>query len=181
MAPYGGNYQRGGGGNYGGNRGGGGQQNYPNSGALFSQQKKSQNSPDMTGNVVVSEDVLDYILNHANQGEVKLEISGWRRQAQSGTNFVSLKINIPYAERQQENPQYRPQNNYQRRPPQGEREERAQYGPPQRQAPNAYAQQSGRYQTAPQRQAPQGPSQEEFERGDRMPDFMRDQDEIPFP
>jgi hypothetical protein len=171
-------------------RGGGGQQqSYPNSGALFSQQKKSQNAPDMNGNIVISEDVLDYVLKMAQQGEVKLEISGWRRQAQSGVNFLSLKVQTPYAERQQnfgdqqQNPQYRPQQGYQRRPA-GDREERAQYGNlPQSSAQrqqNDYQQASGgRYPN--QRQRPAPISDEEFKAGDRMPDFMRDDNDDPPP
>lgn len=136
------------------------QQRFPNSGGLFPvKQKKSENSPDYFGNILIADDVLDYILREAQDGnEVQLELSGWSRISRSNTNFTSVKINIPYEVRMEEggNPTYRPG----RRPPQ--------------QQQRSYSQQSGRTERRP---APK--RDEDFSRGDSMPDFLRDDDDEP--
>ena len=167
-------------GNYGNNSGGRDEpsQRFPNSGALFPvKQKRSDNSPDFTGNITIADDVLDYILREAQNGnEVQLEMSAWLRISRNNTNFTSLKINIPYAVRMEEggNPVYRQTGgrpNFNRR--QDDRQDQRQ---PQSRG-NSYAQASGRTdRPEPQgRKAPQ--HDDEFSRGDRMPDFLRDRDD----
>lgn len=143
----GGNYSRGGGGNYEDRQGH--QNTYPNSGALFPvKQKRSDNSPDLTGRVTISEDVLDYIVRKAQEGgEIELELSAWLRISRNNTNFTSLKINIPYDVRQAEqgNPTYHQSGGRQGG---GRRDERQAYSQPQTRG--NYAQASGREDRAPQ-------------------------------
>lgn len=176
---YGG--QRGG---FGGGRGGGGnqpnqpRQEFPNSGALFGRDKTSDKSPDLGGNFSIDNEVLDYVVACMERGEkVALEISAWRKQSRSGNNYMSITVNIPYKVR---NPggQYRQQNNWggggrsnfnARNDP-----NRYEDGPPPRQGGyggqrGGYAEQSG---GSPRRQMPQ----DDFKRGDSLPDFMRDRE-----
>lgn len=168
-------------GNYGNQKGEGQpRQSFPNSGALFSNRnKRSEQSPDLTGNIEISEDVLDYIVREATLGNtVRVELSGWMRTGRNNNTFTSVKINIPYNVRMEEtsNPVYR-KPSYQPRQA------------PQREAPigrSGYAEQSrgeptpgGRFRTDPPRPAPQRQTQEEFAKGDQMPDFLRDDDYDP--
>ena len=186
------NYQRGGGGgNYDDRDGsGGGFQQFPNSGALFpTRQKRSDNSPDISGSITITDDVLDYVLREAEHGdEVKLELSGWQRMSRNNTNFTSLKVNIPYAVRMEEgNPTYREPDH---RPVR--RDERQLYSQPQRaMRKNSYAEQSGRgepqkenriYRTkeVTLRPGPKRQDDDDFARGDQMPDFLRDDNDPPF-
>jgi hypothetical protein len=151
-------------------------QRFPNSGAIFPvRQKKSDNSPDMTGNILIADDVLDYIMREAEKGgDVKMELSAWVRTGRNNNTFTSIKLNIPYDQRVlNQNPTYRKQG-FSARPVE-RREE------PQRQG---YGEQSGRseggrYRTDPPRPAPQRQTQEEFARGDRMPSFLNDEDDDP--
>ena len=76
-------------------------QEYPNSGAMFTREKRSQNSADMSGDFTISGDVLDYILREYENGNrsVSLEIAGWKRRSSNGGQFMSVKIQTPYSER----------------------------------------------------------------------------------
>jgi len=154
-----------------------GRQSFPNSGALFpNNNKRSDNSPDMTGNVVISEDVLDYILREAERGnEVKLDLSGWRRMSRDNNSFTSIKIAIPYAVRME---QGGGNQNYQARPapprnrerdddrvdPQGNR-----YPQPQRRSPS-YSEASGRSERGGYSERNPPPNK------DDMPDYLREDD-----
>ena len=54
---------------------------YPNAGAMFLRQKRSEKSPDMGGDIILSGDLLDYIIRCAERGdECKVELSGWKRK-----------------------------------------------------------------------------------------------------
>jgi hypothetical protein len=146
------------------------QQRFPNSGALFPlQNRRSDNSPDMTGNILIADEVLDYIVREAQNGnEVQLDMSAWQRISRNNTNFTSLKINIPYNVRMEEqgNPTYRARPNFNKRPQRQRDDDR---GDPQG---NRYSQQSGRggSRNAPPRR------DDDFAKGDSMPDFLRDDD-----
>lgn len=142
------------------------QQSFANRGVLFgNQNKRSDNSPDYTGNVVIGEDVLDYILREAERGgEVKLDLSGWRRISRDNTNFTSISIAIPYSVRMEEqgNPTYRSRPGPQRR------DDRHASPQPQRRS-SSYAEQSGR---SDRRYDERNPPPR-----DDVPDFMRDDDD----
>lgn len=89
------------------------QNKYPNSGALFARQKRTPNSADVGGDFTIDGDVLEYILREARKGSVKLEISGWRKMGRSNEPFTSIKVAIPWKDRQGQMPD-RQQPNYQR-------------------------------------------------------------------
>jgi len=139
-----------------------------NKGSLFLRQKRSPKSPDVGGDITIGGDVLTYILDLMNKGEqmVKLELGGWRRRSRNGDDFTSLAVSIPFSER----------DNYGR----NDRRE-----PDERQMMRGgYREQSGRDQrqiidNRPRRQQ-SGMTDEEFARGDELPDFMRDDGEPPF-
>jgi hypothetical protein len=141
--------------------------------------------------VVISEDVLDYIIRAVESGEesVKLDLAAWIRISRNNTSFTSIKINIPYAVRQEEEgnqtmkarPRYASQGARRNEPRDAPRPRRDNYDDEmdvRQQAPQparrgGYAEQTGR--DRPQRQ-----SDEDFKRGDSMPDWLRDKDEPPF-
>lgn len=65
----------------------------PNTGSLFHQSdKKSDKAPDYTGNVLIGEEVLDHI--RKSGGSVKLRLAGWKKQAKSGTVYLSLSVSL---------------------------------------------------------------------------------------
>lgn len=71
------------------------QQDDKSRGAMFPRTKRTQNSPDTGGEITLRGDVLGHILANAESGEVELRITGWRRQANSGTPMTSLLVEIP--------------------------------------------------------------------------------------
>lgn len=175
MAGYGRNY-------YGDNRGNRGgydrgyqerrpqrdeQRTYINQGSLFIRDKRSPKAPDVGGDITIGGDVLTYILDLMNKGEqtIKLEIAGWKRRSRNGDDFTSLAVNIPYSER----------DNYQQDRPDERRMMRG-----------GYAQQSGRRDDRQDNRQDNrsrrqdSMSDDEFARGDSLPDFMRDDGEPPF-
>jgi hypothetical protein len=73
---------------------------YPNSGAMFARQKKSDSASDFGGDFTLDDDVLDYVVSCAERGQpVKLEISAWKRRTQDGGSFLSLALQTPYETR----------------------------------------------------------------------------------
>lgn len=70
---------------------------FPNSGAMFQREKKSQKAADFGGDFTISGEVLQYVMAQAQAGlPVKLEISGWKRIGQNNMNFLSISIQTPY-------------------------------------------------------------------------------------
>lgn len=69
---------------------------YVNSGALFRREKRTPNTPDMGGDITIGGDVLQYVLDNARSGAVKLEVSANSRMGRNGQSFTSLRVNIPY-------------------------------------------------------------------------------------
>lgn len=80
-------------------------QNFDNAnrGALFGRQKRTTNSPDMSGDITIGGDLLDYIAQALSRGEreVKIDIAAWRRMGRNNSTFMSLKVQ-PYREREQQ-------------------------------------------------------------------------------
>lgn len=71
-------------------------------GALFPNNKTNPKAPDYDGTLELDEELINYIYSKykKNAEEIKLELSGWKRQAQkSGKSYLSLKPSIPYKER----------------------------------------------------------------------------------
>lgn len=104
-------------------------------GAMFPRPKKSQNSPDMTGDFILQGEVLDYVAAELQRGntEIKLYMSAWRNQGNSGP-FNSFVVRPPM---EYGNPDQR--QNY------GNQQTRQNYAPSRPQAPqgNSYQQASG--------------------------------------
>lgn len=73
---------------------------YPNSGALFPNDKKiNEKSPDFNGDIQVEVALLQELISQANEGLVKIRLGGWRKQTSRGW-MLSLKVSNP-APRQQ--------------------------------------------------------------------------------
>ena len=68
----------------------------PNSGSLFNvKEKRNPNWPDIRGEIFVSRDLLDSVMKQ--DGDlVKIAISAWRKEAKSGTKYLSLSVSEPY-------------------------------------------------------------------------------------
>lgn len=74
---------------------------YPNSGALFPNDKKvNEKSPDFQGDVQVEVELLKELISQANEGLVKIRLGGWRKQTSRGW-LLSLKVSAPMAPRVQ--------------------------------------------------------------------------------
>ena len=71
--------------------------NYGPSGALFpAKQKKSEKSPDFTGKLELSNEVVNDLISQMERGVDKpvISIVGWRKTSKAGNNFVSLVGNV---------------------------------------------------------------------------------------
>jgi len=69
---------------------------YPNSGALFPNDKKvHERSPDFQGDVQVEVSLLQDLIKTADNGLVKIRLGGWRKETSRGW-FVSLKVSAPF-------------------------------------------------------------------------------------
>lgn len=97
---------------------------YPNTGAMFAREKKSDKAADMGGDFTIEEEVLDYILRCVDRREpVKLEIAGWKRRTRDGGQMLSIKIQTPYEERGGSRPQQQSRGGGGQRQSYGHREE----------------------------------------------------------
>lgn len=63
---------------------------YPNSGALFPRQKRTDKAPDWGGEINMERSLLQQLMSEAEGDGVKIRISGWVRQGSRG-EFISLK------------------------------------------------------------------------------------------
>ena len=72
----------------------------PNSGSLFNvKEKRNPNWPDIRGEIFVSRDLLDNVMKQ--DGDlVKIAISAWRKEAKSGTKYLSLSVSEPYEKKE---------------------------------------------------------------------------------
>ena len=74
---------------------------YPNSGALFTNDKKvNEKSPDFNGDIQVEVSLLQDLIKQADNGLVKIRLGGWRKQTSRGW-MLSLKVSTPMAPRVQ--------------------------------------------------------------------------------
>jgi hypothetical protein len=70
---------------------------YPNSGALFQNDRKvHEKSPDFQGDIQVEVSLLQDMIKNAENGLVKIRLGGWRKESSRGW-FVSLKVSAPFA------------------------------------------------------------------------------------
>jgi len=63
---------------------------YPNSGALFTRDKKSEKSPEWGGEINMEISLLKRLIEESEDDGVKIKLSGWVRQGNRG-EFISLK------------------------------------------------------------------------------------------
>jgi hypothetical protein len=63
---------------------------YPNSGALFLRDKKTEKSPDWGGDITMEVSLLKTLIAESDGDGVKIRISGWVRQGNRG-EFISIK------------------------------------------------------------------------------------------
>jgi hypothetical protein len=69
---------------------------YPNSGALFQNDRKvHEKSPDFQGDVSIEVSLLQDLIKNADNGLVKIRLGGWRKESSRGW-FVSLKVGAPF-------------------------------------------------------------------------------------
>lgn len=83
-------------------------------GALFPRQKKTQNSPDNTGDFILTGPSLDYVTDQLRNGasEIKLYVSAWVKQDRSNQPMLSFTVRPPMEATQQGgNNGYNPQSN----------------------------------------------------------------------
>lgn len=76
---------------------------YPPSGALFTNEKKSKNTqPDYTGNLELSDDVVNDLVDQMQRGiaKPKIDLAGWKRVSKNGRTFLSVIGNVPYERKQ---------------------------------------------------------------------------------
>ena len=77
---------------------------YPNSGVLFAAKvKKNPKAPDYTGDISIDLGALGL-----GTGSIKVRLAGWKRTAQNGNVFLSLKVD-QYKEREQYSQPSQPQ------------------------------------------------------------------------
>ena len=69
----------------------------PNSGAMFrNTQKKSENHPDMRGDVYLDKTFLINMMDKSKGPLVKVSISGWSKESAAGKKYLSLSASEPY-------------------------------------------------------------------------------------
>lgn len=77
---------------------------YPNSGALWrSKDRPSEKHPYMHGKLELGADVIKYLASLPAGKDAEIEMSAWNKKTQKGDTFLSIRVQIPYAERQQSN------------------------------------------------------------------------------
>ena len=63
---------------------------YPNSGALFMRDKKSEKAPEWGGDINMEVSLLKALIEESDGESVKIKLSGWVRQGNRG-EFISIK------------------------------------------------------------------------------------------
>jgi hypothetical protein len=67
---------------------------YTNSGALWKRQKRNDKAPDMTGDILITQELIDSLPRDAD-GDIRIEVSAWIRQTAKG-EFLSLRVAKPW-------------------------------------------------------------------------------------
>lgn len=68
----------------------------PNSGMLFNaKEKRTPNWPDVRGDIFMTREFMETMLQQ--KGDlIKISVSAWRKQAKTGTKYLSLALSEPY-------------------------------------------------------------------------------------
>lgn len=84
----------------------------PNTGTMFQNTyKKSDNHPDMKGDLFLDRSFLRSMLDETEGDIVKLSVSAWNAQSQrTGTEYISMSVSKPYVKQASPmgEPQYSP-------------------------------------------------------------------------
>jgi hypothetical protein len=67
----------------------------PNTGTLWPNEKRSDNHPDVRGDIFVEISLLKKLMAQADGDQVKLSVSGWRKEI-AGKKALSLSVSEPY-------------------------------------------------------------------------------------
>jgi hypothetical protein len=66
---------------------------YPNSGIISDAKTRIHpNSPDMNGDITIDKSLVNELMNEQEGNEVKIRLSGWRKEGAYGS-FISLRVN----------------------------------------------------------------------------------------
>jgi len=77
----------------------------PNSGALFTNaQKKTDNHPDMRGDVFLDKTFLIEQMDKNKGSLVKISISAWKKESSAGKKYLSLSASEPYVKPEEDLP-----------------------------------------------------------------------------
>jgi len=68
----------------------------PNTGALFPNQKKSDNHPDKRGDLFLDKTFLIEQMDKSKGSMVKISVAAWENTSKSGMEYLSLKASEPY-------------------------------------------------------------------------------------
>jgi len=69
----------------------------PNTGSVFiNRDKKAENHPDMRGLIHVDRNLLIDLLSKHKDGDIKLQLSCWKRNTKAGDDYLSLGVSEPY-------------------------------------------------------------------------------------
>jgi len=73
-----------------------GQRQFPPGGVLFNaKSKKSDRSPDMTGSLEISKELLKDLVDRANKGEkIVMDLISYKKDHPKWGEFLSLKANV---------------------------------------------------------------------------------------
>jgi hypothetical protein len=150
--------------------------------------KTSPRSPDAKGSIELTGEELTYIINEMNNGAdvVKLELASWKKLTHDNRPFSSLSIQTPWAYRQEQQESSgwggdrrddrrndRRDDRRDERQPERRQERRRDDEADER---NQYRERSGRG-SYPSKNRRQEMSDDEFAKGDRMPDFKGGDDD----
>jgi uncharacterized protein (DUF736 family) len=77
----------------------------PNSGALFTNaQKKSDNHPDLRGDVHLDKTFLIEQMDKNKGALVKISLSAWKKESAAGKKYLSLSASEPYVKPEEDLP-----------------------------------------------------------------------------
>jgi len=69
----------------------------PNSGAMFTNaQKKTENHPDLRGDVHLDKTFLIQQMDKSKGALVKIALSAWKKESAAGKKYLSLSASEPY-------------------------------------------------------------------------------------
>jgi hypothetical protein len=71
-------------------------ENKPQTGSLFPNQKKSDNHPDMKGDVYLDKTFLIDMMDKSKGNLVKISLAAWKKESAKGLKYLSMTLSEPY-------------------------------------------------------------------------------------